>query len=65
MQELNYRVQTVNDLPALLRRAQSEGPMLAVVDLDLRRCQSSLDTFSFSPSGATRKSEAGRLRMAD
>jgi len=34
LQDLNYRVQAVNDLPALLRCAQSEGPMLAVVDLE-------------------------------
>ena len=34
LQDLNYRVLAVNDLPALLRSAQSEGPMLAVVDLE-------------------------------
>ena len=37
LQDLNYRVQAVNDLPALLRCAQSEGPMLAVVDLESKR----------------------------
>jgi len=37
LQDLNYRVQTVNDLPALLTSAQSEGPMLAVVDLESKR----------------------------
>ena len=34
LQDLNYRVQAVNDLAAFLRSAQSEGPLLAVVDLD-------------------------------
>ena len=34
LQDLNYRVQTANDLPALLRCAQTEGPMLVVVDLE-------------------------------
>jgi CheY-like chemotaxis protein len=33
LQDLNYRVQTVNDLAALLNSAQTEGPMLVVVDL--------------------------------
>jgi CheY-like chemotaxis protein len=37
LQDLNYRVQAVNDLAALLSSAQSEGPMLAVVDLESRR----------------------------
>jgi CheY-like chemotaxis protein len=34
LQDLNYRVQTANDLPALLHYAQTEGPMLVVADLD-------------------------------
>jgi CheY-like chemotaxis protein len=34
LQDLNYRVQAVNDLPALLRNAQTEGPMVVVVDLE-------------------------------
>ena len=37
LQDLNYRVQTANDLPALLRCAQSDGPMLVVVDLESKR----------------------------
>ena len=37
LQDLNYRVQTANDLPALLRGAQTEGPMLVVVDLESKR----------------------------
>jgi CheY-like chemotaxis protein len=37
LQDLNYRVQTVNDLPALLTSAQSDGPMLAVLDLESKR----------------------------
>jgi len=37
LQDLNYRVQAVNDLAALLSSAQSEGPMLAVVDLESKR----------------------------
>ena len=37
LQDLNYRVQTVNDLPALLRCAQTDGPMLVVVDLESKR----------------------------
>jgi CheY-like chemotaxis protein len=37
LQDLNYRVQAVNDLAALLRCAQSEGPMLAVLDLESKR----------------------------
>ncbi len=34
LQDLNYRVNAVNDLPALLTSAQSGGPMLVVVDLE-------------------------------
>jgi len=34
LQDLNYRVQTVNDLASLQQCARSEGPMLAVVDLE-------------------------------
>jgi len=34
LQDLNYRVQAVNDLTSLLSCAQSEGPMLVVVDLE-------------------------------
>ena len=37
LQDLNYRVQAVNDLAALLRNAQTEGPMLVVVDLESKR----------------------------
>ena len=37
LQDLNYRVQTATDLPALLRCAQSDGPMLVVVDLESKR----------------------------
>jgi CheY-like chemotaxis protein len=37
LQDLNYRVQTANDLPALLRDAQTGGPMLVVVDLESKR----------------------------
>jgi CheY-like chemotaxis protein len=37
LQDLNYRVQTANDLPALLRCAQTDGPMLVVVDLESKR----------------------------
>jgi CheY-like chemotaxis protein len=37
LQDLNYRVQTVNDLAALLQSAQTEGPMLVVVDLESQR----------------------------
>jgi len=33
LQDLNYRVQAVNDLAALRRSAQTEGPMLVVMDL--------------------------------
>jgi len=34
LQDLNYRVQAVNDLAALLQSAQTEGPMLVIVDLE-------------------------------
>ena len=34
LQDLNYRVQAFNDLASLLRYAQSEGPMLVVMDLE-------------------------------
>jgi CheY-like chemotaxis protein len=34
LQDLNYRVQAINDLAALLQSAQTEGPMLVVVDLE-------------------------------
>ena len=34
LQDLNYRVQAVNDLTSLQSCAQSEGPMLVVVDLE-------------------------------
>jgi CheY-like chemotaxis protein len=37
LQDLNYRVQTVNELSALLSSAQTNGPMLAVVDLEAKR----------------------------
>jgi CheY-like chemotaxis protein len=37
LQDLNYRVQTINDLAALLQSAQTEGPMLVVVDLTSQR----------------------------
>jgi CheY-like chemotaxis protein len=36
LQDLNYRVLAVNDLPALLTSAQTEGPMLAVMDLEAK-----------------------------
>jgi CheY-like chemotaxis protein len=34
LQDLNYRVLTANDLPSLLRCAQTEGPMLVMLDLE-------------------------------
>ena len=37
LQDLNYRVQAANDLPALLRCAQTEGPMLVMLDLESKR----------------------------
>jgi CheY-like chemotaxis protein len=37
LQDLNYRVQAVNDLAALLQSAQTEGPMLVVMDLESKR----------------------------
>jgi CheY-like chemotaxis protein len=37
LQDLNYRVQTANDQPALLRCAQTDGPMLVVVDLESKQ----------------------------
>jgi len=37
LQDLNYRVQTANDVAALLRCAQTEGPMLVMVDLESKR----------------------------
>jgi len=37
LQDLNYRVQTANDLAALLRCAQTEGPMLVMLDLEAKR----------------------------
>ena len=37
LQDLNYRVQTINDLTVLLQSAQTEGPMLVVVDLASQR----------------------------
>jgi CheY-like chemotaxis protein len=36
LQDLNYRVQAINDLAALLQSAQTEGPMLVVVDLEAK-----------------------------
>jgi len=33
LQDLNYRVQTVNDLASLQQCARSEGPLLVVLDL--------------------------------
>ena len=33
LQDLNYRVQAVNDLNALQQCARSEGPLLVIVDL--------------------------------
>jgi CheY-like chemotaxis protein len=37
LQDLNYRVQAINDLAALLQSAQTEGPMLVVMDLESKR----------------------------
>lgn len=37
LQDLKYRVQTVNDLASLQRCAQTEGPMLVFVDLESGR----------------------------
>jgi CheY-like chemotaxis protein len=37
LQDLNYRVQAINDLAALLSRAQTDGPMLVVMDLESKR----------------------------
>src|SRR5690349_12026387 len=34
LQDLNYRVQAVNDVAAMLRSAQTDGPMLLVADLE-------------------------------
>jgi len=34
LQDLNYRVQAANDLPSLLHCAQTEGPMLVMLDLE-------------------------------
>ena len=34
LQDLNYRVQAASDLPALLHCAQTEGPMLVMLDLE-------------------------------
>ena len=36
LQDMNYRVQAMNDLASLQRCAQSEGPMLVLVDLESR-----------------------------
>jgi CheY-like chemotaxis protein len=33
LQDLNYRVQTVNDLASLQQCARSEGPLLVILDL--------------------------------
>ena len=33
LQDLNYRVQTVNDLASLQQSARDEGPLLVIVDL--------------------------------
>jgi CheY-like chemotaxis protein len=37
LQDMNYRVQAVNDTASLLRNAQTEGPMLVVADLTSKR----------------------------
>jgi CheY-like chemotaxis protein len=37
LQDLNYRVQTINDLTALLHSAQTDGPMLVVLDLESKQ----------------------------
>ena len=37
LQDLNYRVLAVNDLTALQRSAQTDGPMLVVLDLESKR----------------------------
>jgi CheY-like chemotaxis protein len=37
LQDLNYRVQAVNDLATLQSSAQTEGPMLVIVDLESAR----------------------------
>jgi len=37
LQDLNYRVLAVNDLAAVQRSAQTDGPMLVVVDLESKR----------------------------
>ena len=37
LQDLNYRVQTFSDMPALLHCAQTEGPMVVVVDLESKQ----------------------------
>ena len=37
LQDLKYRVQTVNDLAALLDLARTDGPMLVVADLESKR----------------------------
>jgi CheY-like chemotaxis protein len=36
LQDLNYRVQAVNELSVLLHSAQTDGPMLAVLDLETK-----------------------------
>ena len=36
LQDLNYRVQAINDLATLLQSAQTEGPMLVVLDLETK-----------------------------
>lgn len=53
LQDLNYRVQTANDLGALQHSARTEGPMLVVMDLESKRGDVCQTIAALKADGAT------------
>jgi CheY-like chemotaxis protein len=72
LQDLNYRVQAVNDVASFQRCAQSEGPMLVFADLESREadvCQAiaalkSDPATQHIPVVAFASEQAGELQVA-
>jgi CheY-like chemotaxis protein len=54
LQDLNYRVQTAGDLPGLLQYAQTEGPMVVVVDLESKHGDACRAIAALKADAATR-----------
>jgi CheY-like chemotaxis protein len=72
LQDLNYRVQGVNDLAAFQRCAQSEGPMVMFVDLESKEDDVCLAISALKSDAATQhvpvvafaSEQAGELQAA-